>query len=419
MDDLLARLFERLDQADIRYCLIRDAAELDTGAELSELDLLVQPDQMDLLRHTLAGLGYIRLPALGHAPHHFFVTYDEASDRWLKLDVVTELAYGRPIKALRTGLATNCLNRRRRHGITFVPAPEDELVALLLHCTLDKGEFAESRRQRLQALRRQITDESYLSELLDRYWSPGESWPRLAAQIDAGAWEAILASRERVAAHLAGGDPLGTLAQRVRGRLLRKLDRAVGFLRPRALSVALLAPDGAGKSTLAASIQNSFYFPVRLVYMGLYGIRGIRQTGPGVGFVIRLLTQWRRFLAARYHQGRGRLVIFDRYTYDALLATRRQIGRLKRFRRWLLGHACPSPDLILLLDAPGTVLYARKREHSAEALEAQRQGYLALRRMLPQMVVIDATRDAEQVRREVTARIWQGYLQRFGENGLG
>jgi thymidylate kinase len=132
---------------------------------------------------------------------------------------------------------------------------------------------------------------------------------------------------------------------------------------------------------------------------------------PGLSLTKRLFTQWWRYLNARYHQARGRLVIFDRYTYDALLPKRHPLGRLKQLRRWLLAHACPAPDLVLLLDAPGDELFARKGEHSANVLEEQRRSYLSMQERLPQMIVIDATHDAEQVRREAISLIWRSYVK--------
>jgi thymidylate kinase len=134
----------------------------------------------------------------------------------------------------------------------------------------------------------------------------------------------------------------------------------------------------------------------------------------GLGLTGRLLTQWSRWLSARYHQARGRLVVFDRYTYDALLPPRRPTSRLGRVRRWVLGHACPHPDLVVMLDAPGEVLHERKGELSPAVLEEERVRYLELRRRLPKMVVIDATQDPDHVRRELVSLIWQSYRRRWG-----
>ncbi len=423
MNDHLLRVLKCLEQKNIQYCLLRDQGSLDQLANGVEVDLLVQDIQLAQLSNLLAGLGFVGLPSQGYAPHHFFVAYDRDSDRWIKLDVVTEIAYGKPVRALRTALAIGCLGNRRRCGSTFVPAPEDELVMLLLHCVLDKGDFAPSRRQRLKALRYQVTDGDYFRALLATYWSPTMTWPQIAALIEAEDWTALLAERAAVAARLASRDPIGTLGRQARDRALRKMNRWAGLLRPRVPTVALLAPDGAGKTTLAAGIRNSFYFPVRLMYMGLYqkgAARSVALRLPGLGLTSRLLTQWKRYLTARYHQARGRLVVFDRYTYDAWLPPRQRLTWLRRWRRWLLGHACPAPDMVLVLDAPGEVLYARSGEHGPAVLEQQRQAYLQLQSYLPQTVVVDVSRDAEHVRREVTALIWQslpGILSGASRNG--
>jgi thymidylate kinase len=414
MHELLLSVFRKMEFANIRYCLVRDYDQLTHMSEGGEIDLLVQNGQLPQLSGLLAQLGFAGLETWGYAPHHFFLAYHKKSDCWLKLDVVTEVAYGKPVHALRTSLADNCLSRRRRCGPTFIPSPEDELMTLLLHCVLDKGYIAPARGRRLQALCRQVTEEHYLAALVALYWSPATSWPELAARIEAGKWPALLAQGETVAARLAAHNKLGTVGRQIRDRVLRKANRWSGWLRPRARTVALLAPDGAGKSTLAAGIQNSFYFPVRSVYMGLYQKNGQVSAGSGIkrlGFIGRLLVQWQRYLMARYHQARGRFVIFDRYSYDALLPPPQPLSWSKQWRRWLLAHACPAPDLVLVLDAPGEVLYARKGEHSIDSLEEQRQRYLQLKKHLPQMMVVDATRDAEQMRREVTSLIWRSHAR--------
>ncbi|MCZ7573795.1 MAG: hypothetical protein M5U01_35025 [Ardenticatenaceae bacterium] len=419
MYEFLLSILEDLEREQIRYCLLRDFHDLDRLAADGDVDLLVQHSHFAPLCGLLTQRGFVHLPTLGHEPHHFFVAYDEKSDRWLKFDVVTEVTYGRPIRALRTALAEGCLRNRRRCGPIFGLTPEDELVTLLLHCVLDKANVAAARRRRLEVLRHEVTNEHYLTTLLATYWSPTMTWPELAAQIDAGHWMALLTEGPAVAARLASRNPLGTLGRRIRGRVLRRLSHWTAILRPAAPMVALLAPDGAGKSTLAAGIQKSFYLPVRPVYMGLYqngSARSAYRRLPGLGLAGRLVTQWRRYLTARYHQARGRLVIFDRYTYDALLTPHEDLNWLKRGRRRLLAHACPAPDLIVMLDVQGKVLHTRKGEHSATRLEQQRQRYLELQVHLPRMIVVDATRDAEHVRRHVTALIWHGYGNRLMSN---
>jgi hypothetical protein len=412
---LLLSVFDTLDKAGIVYCLLRDGERLDQPAGLGEVDLLVQRDQFKQLSGVLSQHGFANLLSWGHVPHHFFIGYDTNSDTWHKLDVVTEVAYGFPSHALRTKLGGGCLARRRRLDPIYIPSAEDEFVTLLLHCALDKGRFEPNRRLRLQALCNEIVDEDYLDSLLKEYWSPNASWRKIRDAVLEGDWTSLISDGNEAADFLAARDPLGTASRRVRDKLLRKLNRWGRRWHPRALMVAFLAPDGAGKSTVVSGIQRSFYFPVSPVYMGLYQKDGSPKKQapvPGIGFLRRMLTQWGRYLAARFYQFQGRLVVFDRYSYDALLPSHKPLNLPRRMRRWLLARACPAPDMVIVLDAPGELLFERKGEHSANLLEAQRQGYLKLRHVVPRVVVVDATKSADLVRREVTGLIWRGYTAR-------
>jgi thymidylate kinase len=198
-------------------------------------------------------------------------------------------------------------------------------------------------------------------------------------------------------------------------RMLRTISGWIDAHRPPSLSIALLAPDGAGKSTLADKLNQNFYFPVCTFYMGLYSKQYKRSRlaiMPGFDFLQRMFRLWKNYLYARYQMMRRKLVVFDRYPYDTLLKHRQNRNLFKRFRHWLLTHPSPAPDLVILLDAPGETLYARKGEHSPGFLEEQRQSYLRLIGQLPHSFVVDAACDAGRVYQQVVSIIWNGYLYR-------
>jgi thymidylate kinase len=195
----------------------------------------------------------------------------------------------------------------------------------------------------------------------------------------------------------------------------RASPRGAVNLARRGVSVALLAPDGAGKSTLARALAAYPPLPVWTAYLGLYPRSGRRFAVPGVGFCVRVVRQWTHYLLARWHQARGMIVVFDRYPYDARLGPRRSGGRHDRLRRWLLGHVLPPPDLAIVLDAPAEVLRGRKDEQDIEELRRQRHEYLSLAGRLPcRTIVVDAGRSESDVRREVTDLIWQECVARSG-----
>jgi len=173
------------------------------------------------------------------------------------------------------------------------------------------------------------------------------------------------------------------------------------------MTVALLGPDGVGKSTLVEGLTAASPLPVRTIYMGMWqgaGRPGYTRLDAAVAILLRPLRVWWRVAVAAAHVARGRLVIFDRYTYDALLPITGSLRWLKRPYFWLLAHLAPRPDLVIVLDLPGEVAFARKGEFTPEGLEAVRQRFLALAPRIGAEVV-DAAAPPEQVRAEVMARI--------------
>ena len=102
-------------------------------------------------------------------------------------------------------------------------------------------------------------------------------------------------------------------------------------------------------------------------------------------------------------------MLFERYTLDGAVPPGHRIGALGTLSRRLLRHACPIPDLVLLLDASGQTLYRRSNEYDAGTLEDWRRAFGRLERSVPTLAVIDAERPAGAVLREASERIWRLY----------
>jgi thymidylate kinase len=223
-------------------------------------------------------------------------------------------------------------------------------------------------------------------------------------------------------------------------------------------SVALIGPDGAGKSTISERLaQEPMPAPVKRIYMGVNleasslmlpttrlalavkSARGRRsdmtapsqQTEPATGSPVRrsakagvraarlvlwLAEEWFRQLVAQYHRRRGSIVVFDRhfyadyYHFDVATGGRRSLA--SRVHGYLLEHAYPKPDLVICLDAPGQVLFERKREASPEWLEQRRRQYLQLADVVPAFVVVDVDRPLDVVTREVATAITEFFEKR-------
>jgi len=214
-------------------------------------------------------------------------------------------------------------------------------------------------------------------------------------------------------------------------------------------TVALLGPDGAGKSTVSRLLEEpgTLPCPVKVIYMGVnpdvaslmlpttrlaralrraiarrQKTRHSHQAGPAAGErqgslrtgmrptalgvakdAARLgtwvLEEWYRQSVAWLYLARGYLVVYDRH----FVADYHHTGRspdtptMARVHGWLLRRAFPRPALLVCLDAPAAVVYARKREDSVEWLEQRRADYLQLAASTPGAAVVDATAPVPEV----------------------
>ncbi|NPV65886.1 MAG: hypothetical protein HPY64_01935 [Anaerolineae bacterium] len=386
--------FAALESAGVRWCVLYQG-EL-PGAAGEELDVLVGSADRELAECSLAALDFLPLSSQHQATRREWLAYAAPAGCWVRVNVLTRLAYGmRLIFPAET--SAGILERRLRQGTAYSPDPDDAFWVLLLRCLLISGGIGPAERAHLLTLSLTARPDGPLAAIL-----PGD-WPveRLIAAARAGDWDSLL----QFATHWLARRTLGW-----GGALNRVLRRLPGRSHPPGLNVALLGSDGAGKSTVVEAVQRSFYFPVRTLYMGLSEERVplvARLQPRALRGLVFLLVLWANYLAALVHRARGRLVIFDRYTYDALLPPRQRLSPLMAASRWLRAHLLPPPDLVLVLDVPGAVMYARKGEHDPAHLEAERQDYLALQRRIANAEIVDGTRLPGAVGADVVARIWR------------
>lgn len=142
---------------------------------------------------------------------------------------VTRLLYGGTGTWLATGECEGAVLRRavRTDGVNVL-APADELIDLLLHCTLDLGELAEPDRRRLSELmaelRRDPPSAGRAAERTQRELAPAITWAELLDDVVHERWDAILARRGRLRLHLVARGPLGAV-QRLASRAIGRFSR--------------------------------------------------------------------------------------------------------------------------------------------------------------------------------------------------
>lgn len=222
-------------------------------------------------------------------------------------------------------------------------------------------------------------------------------------------------------------------------------------------TVALIGPDGAGKTTISRQLEHRLPVPVKYLYMGVSTdasnrmlpstrlIRAVKralggkpdQGGPrdpdktaerprgmirrwsrslrtGLSLANRMTDEWFRQCLAWYYRCRGYIVLFDRhyfvdyYAYDIAPTTEhRPLAR--RVHGFMLQRVYPKPELVIYLDAAAETLFARKGEGTIELLERRRQEYLEIRHHVSNFAVVDANQPPERVLQDVSQLITRHY----------
>jgi len=227
-------------------------------------------------------------------------------------------------------------------------------------------------------------------------------------------------------------------------------------------TIALIGPDGTGKSTISRKLQDLLPLPTKYIYMGINQeasnfalpttllwkkikhasgrqtdmggppdpsriqpiprnpLRRIaRELKSGMRIANLIAEEWFRQFVTWYYELRGYVVIFDRHFYFDYYKhhiANTSAGRTlsERVHGFMLNHIFPKPDLVIFLDAPAEVLFARKSEGTIELLEQRRQEYWQFQGMVEQFITVDTTQSVDEVARQVCDLIMDFHLIKNG-----
>lgn len=460
-DPILKPVFRDFEQSGVRWCLI--GAEALPGRAGEEVTVLLERPSLGSAKSILRANGFAPVPVWSAVPGGVaggetlprgdgaqrFVGYNADCDTWVTLFLTFRLAFG-PYGAFETGAEGGCLERRRWEGGVYLLGLDDAFWSLLLHLLLDPSIppdpreplwrrygsvaapapdahrphlFGMERPAAFASLERLVVEARtdgplarLVAALLPQHWTP----EHVVDCVWEGEWDTLVTLGASLQTAWTERRTWAARRRAFKCRLTHRMNSRTwleGFATAGpGFSVALLAPGITGKAALARDLGRTFYLPVTYVRMGAPPRRHSR-TGriARAGFFRTLGAFWHRYLIGRIRRASGRLVVFDRYSYDARLAAASRRARLAKARRLVLGHACPAPDLVVVLDAPAlfTTRRARASTKGPGGVElspgAIRRQYLDLAQRIPDAIVAEARGGEQELRREVTAQIWRAY----------
>ena len=408
---------DRWHAAGIRYCLLRSCHQAE--GHTSDVDVLVDESCADRARQFLDQHGFVAGP--GRSPFKLvMLRYQDG--RLVCFDIHW--------KATQYGIvymdAQRMLARRVESSGLFHLSAEDELIHLVVHNFLRKGRLRSSALDAIRHLLQTPLDRRYLSDHLDAFGLRR-------------AFEKAVAWIERKDANSASAAGLRTrlfwAALRSQpgniGRYLMLRTRVRPIARRRGGLVALVGPDGSGKSTvvrtLTARAKAIPSLKVETTYLGPWGqmklrlVPTLRRFGitPTVqapawlgsiakGYVfyaaiyIELVYRYATSVFFRVRQGRW--VLADRYITDLrYLYKERPIRNYAGIRR-LLCMIYPKPDLVIVLDNDPNVIVSRKNQLAAAQIETLRHFCLKAARAY-RFEVVTTDRSPEEIADHILNRM--------------
>lgn len=396
MAQAINRLFKKLDALDIKYCVLHSYETLPSKAE-SDIDTVIDYNgmrQMDeVLNEVSEALGWkiIQRMQHEHTACNYIMTYiNNGEISFLSLDFCTDY--------IRNGAilfkADELLEGRREYKGFYISSPLTEGVYILLKKILKKH-MNTSQVERVQEIYNEDSDG--FEALLKRFFDD-ETLQEIKDLIVKGNTEEfnkkILTFRKRLLWRYYTGHPHQVAKYLVRdsARVLQRILHPTGFV------IALLGPDGSGKSSVSKGVteimENGFrrsmclhwrpsLFPMAGEFVGKRGHATDDFTQPHkkppYGFPLSFLRFF--YYSIDYILGyylkifpakvRSTLVVFDRYYFDFLVDRSRYRMNLPEWIPLIFLKIVPKPDLTIYLDAPPEILKSRKQELSEEELERQ------------------------------------------------
>jgi len=191
--------------------------------------------------------------------------------------------------------------------------------------------------------------------------------------------------------------------------------------------IALLGPDGCGKSSVIEQLKlrfNNAFSAVDVLHLRPHVKLSIKKDTVNVSVddphgqdarsslssVIKIMYFFfdytvGYFIKVRPLLQKNKLVIFDRYYDDILVDPKRYRYGGKMWFARLIGHFIPKPNLMILLNAPADIIQGRKQEVSFDETERQTKAYYNLIHGMKDGVVINAVQPIDKVVSDIESAV--------------
>ena len=412
---ILEKVFDTFNREGIRYCVMHgyDGYPHRVG---SDVDCIVEKGTSPELLHSVLQRNSSRIGAVVVRKQGYHFVLAGKNEDGFPIFLTLDLATANNIDGMQFHASDEALASRQRYRQFWIPAPAVEFGCYLVRC-IALARLDEIRVRRLSRLF--LQNNLGCREQIDRFWD-AQSAELIVTAARTNNWETVRQNLDHIRSELRRRAVLRNPTQYVLNRL-QGVNRRLGRLwRPDGLTVAVLGPDGAGKSSLIEAVGLRLLGPFsRATCSGFAPSprelfrRGLHSTSQPHGLPSRSLpvsllraAYWLVYHLAdtfrvRVAMARSTLMFYDRQFIDILVDQRRYRYGGPVWLLHMIGNILPKPDIVIGLDAPTEIMQARKQELSCEETSRQRVAYTSLVKGLVNGVILDASKPSGQVARDV------------------
>jgi len=425
----LRTLFRLLDESEIRYCVLHSWHGLPDYIG-TDLDMAIHPEDkpaipsiLEALRqHGYAPYHWNNYITKGHSFYFFWTT--GCTPNTVAVDVIFE--HRRAGMILESG--EELVSGRVRQGDFWVAAPEVECAYLLAK----KG--AKGEASRFQSLRLK-----QLVESLGREKAEGIAAKLFGGDLKTRIVEAC--ANGSIDTGLSALKQISWRGPRSRDRF-RKMRYWVGEVRraiwradnPTGVLLAVMGPDGVGKSTVLEGLAHEFISPLRrrrLFHWRPQVLARRKDNRPvtdphgqtpraslaSMAYLSAFFVDcWAGYLfVVRTRLVKSGFVQFDRYFHDVLVDPRRYRYGGPAWFATLLCRLLPEPDLVIFLDANEDLIRTRKTELTRAEIQRQRIAYGQMRFKRARQVYVTTDAGIEPALLASATAVTEFMKQRFNK----
>ena len=430
--EALAAAFAALDTTDIAWLVMRNHQGLPDDNCAKDVDLgVADADQLHaekVILQALHPLGFDRVLVQKFLYARCLTLFNVQGDtpKAIKIDLMDGLAF----RGAHVLSVPEIYRNARKSGALMIPSEADDAALVWAKSLLAGGKIKDKYIKEIELVLRK--DPRSLRTVLNSI-APGKVADAAWAMINVGDIAKTTALRRRFRRAAWAQSLRRHRAATLLGTLRHAgLEISRRFWRTPASLLAVMGPDGVGKSTFIdqlvpcmAELKSKGPDEILVQHFRPRLLPNINQLLTGKPEVVsefnnphgaapasmpsslvRITYYWMDYVIGYWGKlrrlcNRDRTVIFDRYFYDFIVDPRRSRISLPGWIPRLYLALTPKPDLVFFLDAEPSEIFARKQELQPDEIARQLAAYRALAERDPgRFVRLDASQPPDLVARD-------------------